>query len=58
MVLILGECPDYQRIDVSCSGTQPKGEQRYRCHHLDIEQEGVPLLALLKALDARSRLVE
>ncbi len=50
MVLILGECPDCQRIDVSRYGTQPKGEQRYRCHHLDIEQEGGLLLALLKAL--------
>ncbi len=58
MVLIPGECPDCQRIDGSRSGTQPKGEQRYRCHHLDIEQEGAPLLALLKALEARGRLVE
>ncbi len=35
MVLILGECPDCQRIDGSRYGTQPKGEQRYRCHNIE-----------------------
>ena len=33
MVLIPVECPDCQRIEVSRYGTQPHGEQRYRCHN-------------------------
>ncbi len=35
MVLIPVECPSCQRIDVSRYGTQPNGEQRYRCNNTD-----------------------
>ena len=39
-------------------GIQGRKRLLSRLPDLDIEQEGGPLLALLKALEARSRLVE